>query len=262
MLTVKHRSIASLLVALSLLSGATAIDAKQMGDVQLQPDAGSQIDSDTNTIQKTAQQWGLTKDEYKQYLKEMNKPTTKRWWQHLDPPQVLGMNAKSQAERMQYARIDAKLDHERASKEIAFQHAYSKAYAQLYPQAKLIAINTGQHGARQAVRPGDRFYVLTKLDDPEGAMLVSQVLQLMRSQSNVSLNIFFVGQAFVTQINQWGRRNNIPASMPHHNQVTLNHNQHNGNNMLKHLMKTTQVTLPVVVRVRDGQSQVIKMESL
>lgn len=262
MFKVKHRFITSALITLSLLCGVTAIDAKQRGDVQLQHDAENQTQHNHNTIQKTAQQWGLTKDEYKQYLKEMNNPTNKRWWQHLDPPQVLGMNAQTQAQQMKYARIDAKLDHERSSKEIAFQHAYSKAYAQLYPNAKPIDINTNQQSSKGAVSPGDRFYVFTKLNDPEGAMLVSQILKLMRSQSNVVLNIFFVGKDSLAAINQWAQSNNIPQSMAHNNRVTLNHNQHNHSNMLKHVLKTSKVTLPIVVRVRGERSQVIKLESL
>jgi integrating conjugative element protein (TIGR03759 family) len=88
--------------------------------------------------EKLAESWHLSTSDYKTYLDKMKSDKVKKWWGKIDPPQVLGMTAKTNDEMMKYARVDVQLDHERAEKEIKFQHAYNKAFDQLYPGAKII----------------------------------------------------------------------------------------------------------------------------
>lgn len=250
-----------LVLSTSLLCVTSAF-ANQTGDAQLQGGVVTQNQQSQTDLEQTAKMWGLTTDEYKQYLKEMANTPSGHWWKKIDPPQVLGMNAKTEEERMKFARIDVKLDQERASREIAFQHAYDKAFAEAYPNAKPININTSQQAHSDAVQSGDRFYLFTPLNDPEGAMLASKIVRLMSDNSDASLNIFFVGQASFSGIQHWAKGNNIPKSMRDGDRVTLNHNQQHGSNMLQQVLKTTKVTLPILVRVRGGQSEVMSLTAL
>jgi len=260
---------------------ATTTFAEQTGDISLKGRAISRVEQSQVTLQQTAKMWGLTANEYTQYLQEMANTPSARWWKDIDPPQVLGMNAKTQAERMKYARIDAKLDMQRAGKEIAFQHAYNKAFAELYPNAKLIGQGSSQQSqdasSQSIIQSNDRFYLFTKINDSEGDLLTSKIIRLMKmasqgqsqsqhqsqpkNQSNVSLNIFFVGNTSSSAIQQWAKGNNIPRAMKGGDRVTLNHNEKGNSNMLKEMVKSTKVTLPVLVRVRDGRSQLISLMS-
>jgi len=253
-----HLTVMTILAA-SLLDVTTAF-AKQTNDTPLRDIVISQNQKAQITIDQRANMWDLTVDDYKQYLTEMANTPSSRWWKDIDPPQVLGMNAKTEEERMKYARIDVQLDKERTSREIAFQHAYDKAFASAYPNSKPININTSHHS--DAVKSSDRFYLFTPLNDPEGALLAAKIIRLMQDKSEISLNIFFVGKASFSAIQRWGKANNIPKAMPNLDQVTLNHNEKDKSNMLQHILKSTKVTLPLLVRVRGGQSDVMTLTSL
>lgn len=214
------------------------------------------------TIDQKAKMWGLTTDEYKQYLKEMATTPSNHWWKNLDPPQVLGQNATTENERMKYAEIDVRLDQERAGREVAFQHAYDKAFAKLYPHAKLISINTNPKHQSANIDSNDQYFLFTPINDPEGSMLAGKLVNLIRTKEDVSLNIYFMGTSSFNQIQRWARNNNIPKHMKNDNKVTLNHNSYDGANRLKKIMGNTNVALPVLIRVRDGKSQILSLLSL
>ena len=220
------------------------------------------VDHSSMSAAQAAKMWGLSKVQYRLYLKEMATTPSARWWKDLDPPQVLGMNATTENERMEFAMIDAHLDHVRVSREVAFQHAYNKAFAKLYPNAKLIAINTNKQAQSANIHKGDRYYLFTALNDPEGAMLATKITRLRTNKSNIKLNVFFVGKVSVFDIQHWARGNNLPRALKNNDRITLNHNKSRGGNMLKQIVKTTSVSLPVLVRVRSGRSNIISLSSI
>ena len=201
--------------------------AEQTSDVTVQKIQGVGVNStnEPQLIAQKAKMWGLSIKQYRQYLNEMATTPSTRWWKNIDPPQILGMNATTENERMEFAMIDARLDHVRASREIAFQHAYSKALAKLYPNAKLIAINTNKQTQSANIHNHDQYYLFTALNDPEGAMLATKITQLMAKKSDVTLNIFFVGSASVQNIQSWATGNNLPTRMQRADRITLNQNK-------------------------------------
>jgi integrating conjugative element protein (TIGR03759 family) len=260
----KRYSVKLLMTGLVLLAGFAfhqAAFAEQISQISLR-DNQVQGQDYHMTITQTAKMWGLTADQYKQYLKEMATTPSAHWWKKLDPPQVLGMNATTENERMEFATIDVRVDQERASKEIAFQHAYNKAFEKLYPNAKLIAINTNKREQASNVHSGDRYYLFTAINDPEGAMLATKLVSFMQNKSNVALNIFFVGKASYFDIQRWAKGNNLPVKMENRDEITLNHNKKDGGNMMKQILKTTKVSLPVLVRLRDGHSDVVSLTTI
>lgn len=264
------------ILILGFSCSANAFAVNQMGDASLNnqnTQSSQQEQINQISIDQKAKMWGLTTDQYKEYLTEMSDTPSGYWWKDIDPPQVLGMNAKTDEERMQYARIDVQVDQERASKEIDFQHAYDRAFAEAYPRAKIIDNQSSGKEARsasvsntQSLQSNDRFYLFTPLNDSEGVMLASKIIRLMRknsaSASSVSLNIFFVGDASFEDIQGWAKGNNVPKELPNNDQVTLNHNEKDGSNMLQQVLKTTKVSFPVLVRLRGNRSEVIELKSL
>lgn len=253
------------IIALSAMVGLFGFQnafAEQTNDAAMKSTQINGSKSNAMTLSQKAKMWGLTNDQYKRYLKEMATTPSARWWKKLDPPQVLGMNATTENERMEFATIDVRVDQERASREIAFQHAYDKAFAKLYPNAKLIAINTSKEAQSANIHNGDKYYLFTALNDPEGAMLATKIVSLMKNKSNIALNIFFVGKASYFDIQHWAKGNNLPVKMKNDDSLTLNHNEKGGGNMLRQILKTTKVSLPVLVRLRSGDSQVISLTSI
>ena len=214
------------------------------------------------SLSAKAKMWHLTTEQYHQYLHEMKNTPSGHWWKNIDPPQVLGMNAKTDAERMAYAKIDVQLDHSRASSEIAFQHAYSEAFATLYPNAKLIGIDTSANAHRDTVNSNDVFDVFMAIADPEGALMAGKIISKMQSVQNLTLNIYFVGNASTHAIKRWARLNTIPNHLPNGNQITLNHNQLGDNNMMHQILQSTAARLPLVVRIRGGKTSIVGVRSL
>ncbi len=236
--------------------------AEQTSHVTVQGVGVNKSQTPTTSIAQQAKVWGLSKDQYRQYLTDMATTPSARWWKDLDPPQVLGMNATTENERMEFAMIDVRIDHDRATREIAFQHAYNKAFAKLFPNAKLIAINTNKQSQSANIHSHDRYYLFTALNDAEGAMLATKITGLMAKKSDVALNIFFVGSAPIRDIQRWAKGNNLPTKMQSQDRITLNQNEQGGHNMLKQIVKTPSVSLPIVVRVRDGHSSIITLASI
>ncbi len=113
--------------------------AEVTGDAVLRGSGADQSEQSTSKIAEEAKPWGLSSQDYQHYLKEMAEGPNRLWWKEIDPPQVLGMNAKTDEERMKYAKIEVELDQERAEKEIEFQHTYTQAFRELYPNAKPIS---------------------------------------------------------------------------------------------------------------------------
>ncbi len=133
-----------LIVALLAVIIMTAIHESESHDTAYANDVQGSVAQPAKsdeTIAQEAQLWGLSSEDYKKYLKEMSEGPNSYWWKNIDPPQVLGMNATTPEEQMKYAKIDVQLDQERASKELSFQHAYSKAFNELYPGALMIQEN-------------------------------------------------------------------------------------------------------------------------
>ena len=122
------------------LTAATAFgeSAVSGGDANLRGSLDPSAQAEP-TIAQDANLWGLSSSEYQKYLNEMNQEgPSSYWWKNVDPPQVLGMNAKTEEERIKYVKIFAALDHDRVTRELAFEKDYQKVRKEMYPNEKPI----------------------------------------------------------------------------------------------------------------------------
>ena len=85
----------------------------------------------------TAQDWGLTENEWQDYLKLMQ-GSNGLWYSHLPPPAVLGMNATTDQERQHFAELVARLEHDKVARELLFNHLVYLALRRLYADEPLI----------------------------------------------------------------------------------------------------------------------------
>ena len=112
--------------------------------------------------QATAAAWGLNSTQYQRYLYFMQHTASGHWYAHLNPAEVLGINAKTDVERQQYARIVAKAAYARAGREIAMQQAYDQAMRDLYPGVKPIATHKPQ---KITLQKTDAIFVVMGIND-------------------------------------------------------------------------------------------------
>jgi hypothetical protein len=100
-----------------------------------------QVDSETLEMSKY---WGLTIDEYQRYKQLMKGLAGKMAVSGVTPLEVLGMYANTPGEREKYARMTAKMMRDYNQRALDFEYAYQKAYKDMYPNDKIINIDTSK----------------------------------------------------------------------------------------------------------------------
>ncbi len=188
--------------------------------------------STTNSSDLTAQEqtraaaFGLTVQEYLQY-KTLMQGTRGVWTPNLDPVLALGLTAQTPQERTYYARLYAQQQHDRVTQELAFEQAYSQAFANLYP-------NETPVGALPHEDP-----LQTYLSDPKAAgtlllfmplncascvRTLQTVLQAMSRNSALKLAVYVLDpKASDAQLRAWANTQNLPRQAVQAGTVSINH---------------------------------------
>lgn len=188
------------------------------------------------------EQWDLGEAEWQRYHTLMQgirgsiSPAT------LSPLEVLGIHARDEKERTDYARRWAKLMQEDTARILAFQKAFDEAYAALTPSGPL----AGKAEAAP-VRAGDRLLLFVRLDDCARCDSRLSEAQAMRTASGATLDIYVVGQASDDAIRAWAQRHRIDPALVRDRRLTLNHDR-------GELVRLAGVaaTAPALIRLRNG----------
>ena len=145
----------------------------------------------TVDLYKQAKMWGLTPKAFKHYLWLMKHTPSGYWYTHLDPPEILALNAKSRTEMMRYALIQAQSMHRRVSRELAFNKLYVEAYRALYPHEK--AIRSPHRLSKDDLQSGDRLWLFVEIHASLSYVVYQHLIQIVQAASGVRLDIYFVG---------------------------------------------------------------------
>lgn len=114
-------------------SGSTAATSSQA----TQPQAGTQGLTPQDALQ--AQLWGLSADEMQRALVLAKGPRAAFSVANLSPIEVLGIHARTPAERRKYAEAFARAHHQDVERVLAWNQAFTQALQQLYPNEPVIA---------------------------------------------------------------------------------------------------------------------------
>lgn len=167
----------------------------------------------TSTIPSQAAAHHLTDAEWSRYETLMKGPRG-RWSPNLDPVNVLGIHANSDAERRRYAELAAQLTQERVEAEITFALAYQDAWTRLY-------------GARispaSAANPHPRIALFVTEACGECDQQVSHYLSALSGHRIAGLDIYLLGTARDDDVRAWALARKIPADLVLQRQLTLNH---------------------------------------
>lgn len=162
-------------------------------------------------------EWGLTEQEWTRY-EELKKGSRGIWTPNLDPLTMLGVEARSSAERDRIAELLAKKEYERVEKELAFQIAYSAAFSRLYPNQFPFRVDDKGHSAV----PTNRVIFFTRTDC--GQRCKDGLTRLLNQIGNTPLDIYVVDSLQKDEtIRQWAVDNNIDVAKVRSRQITLNH---------------------------------------
>lgn len=160
---------------------------------------------------RSIQEWGLTAEEWQRYetLKKGRRGVLSAG---LDPLTMLGIEARSDEERRQFADLAVKQEFQRVEAELSFQREVNSAWTRVYPGVLPVQnLRSEVSNARQAL--------FVKENCPA---CERKLVQLMKS--NQPLDIYLVGSGGKdAAVRSWAKKRNIPAEKVKSRQVTLNH---------------------------------------
>lgn len=163
-----------------------------------------------------AKAWGLTDDEWAKFERLQSGPR-QYWSPQLDPLTTLGVEADSDQERQRYAELQVQLEAKRAERELAYQKAYSAAWARLFPG--MLPVQGMSDAAPQSSNARYAVFV----EDPCSTCEAS-IRQWLSTGTH--LDVYLVGsQGDDARIRQWARTVGITPVQVNSGQVTLNHDR-------------------------------------
>lgn len=205
---------------------------------------------------------GINMEEYKEYYNALNNTLAGFRYQHMEPAEVLGIEAKTEEQREHFAKIAAKSQHERVERELAFQIAFTKALTELYPDELPFELSSNQkrfYGEfPKEVKLVDRFIFVANIKEPGSAMLFNKLNARLIDNKNIPIDIYFVGLAKDSDIQKWAAKQNISIKDVKTKRITLNHHK----NEIKRLTGSNDVEAPIVAYAQSGKINLISLNGV
>ncbi len=208
----------------------------------------SATSSQSQSVAEPWKVWGLTADDWKEYQSIMAGPRG-TWTPDVSPLTALGVHAESEADRLRYAKLSAELDYQRIRAEAHWQLTFD-------------AVKTRVWGEQQSKEPTT--LSLESLKSHQRVSLFTDAVcdarcrRVMASlkESQVNVDVYFVGKASRTEIVEWAKRQQLPPEAVNQTrQYSLNHD----NGILKRLGHDNS-DLPLVLhKSSDGIYEVVTL---
>ena len=165
-----------------------------------------------------AASWGLTEQEWTRFEQIQAGPRG-FWSPNLDPLTALGVEAQTDQERQRYAELQVALEAKRAERELAYQNAYTAAWAKLFPGLLPIQGMASPPPTSSAAAPRQALFVE---DHCPACTAEAQRLQ----SSDTAFDIYLVdSQGEDERVRSWARQADIDPAKVQRRQITLNHDR-------------------------------------
>lgn len=205
----------SLILLPSCLFAGTAWSAPELVDSAPRFSEQTLLDRQPSAAAR-AKAWGLTDDDWAKFERLQAGPRH-YWSPQLDPLTTLGVEADSDQERQRYAELQVRLEAERAERELAYQKAYTAAWARLFPGMLPVQGMADD----PAATPAGRFTLFVEERCPP---CVTNTLQWL--QGGAHFDVYLVGsQGDDRRLRHWARGAGITPAQVSSGQVTLNHDR-------------------------------------
>lgn len=272
-----------LIAAVALPSLAWAVPTQVTSTSTSPAQTGQTLTEETE--RSNAQIWGLSLQEYRQYENLMRGIRGSLSDPKISPIEVLGIHAKTDADRRKYAEMFARLMAADAYRVIRFQEEYQAAFRRLYPnlpvlqaygtkdkpdRRKILAEapalpTTGLRAfagpgrpmpiktimSQPAVVAGDRLLLFTKAGCPACDALARRVLAFAKGGTIV--DVYVVGAQVAADVQRYARSIGVDPAAVQAGQITLNLPGTTFERVLPYAQ-----SLPQVVRKRNGQLQQLR----
>lgn len=188
-------------------------------------------------LKEAADRWGLTESEYRRYRELMTGPRGALSDPTITPIEVLGIEARSMAEREKYAELYVEMMAREADKALAFTRTVHATWARTHGDVKVLnhaRINAAREdfGSRYGPlplglrRPG-RLMIFTQLDCGPCRNSVSDALAKIDAGTFIGADIYFVEleQGRDAEIRKWARGLDLSPEKIRKRRITLNYDQ-------------------------------------
>lgn len=221
-------------------------------------------EQDMNTLKLTplqlheARVWGLTEEEEKRYVFLMqNRSAVYYKGLRQTPVDVLGINAKSEAERAHFALLSARHEAQKVSKNIAWNNAFYKAYNQLFANVPVVGEFDASPYSPVAYKPirlneGDTLFLFIKTDDAIKTVLLT-LMEAINASPNTRLHLMLMGMDD-RAVQVWANLNQIPRELVSNGTITLNHGE-----LSFDALNAPKKTTPLLLLARGGASSVVDL---
>ncbi|AHC82414.1 MULTISPECIES: TIGR03759 family integrating conjugative element protein [Pseudomonas] len=208
-------SILSLVLVPGCLSAGVAWTAPKLVDSAPQFSEQTPLEWQASDATR-AKAWGLTEDEWVKF-EHLQAGPRHYWSPQLDPLTTLGVEADSDQERQRYAELQVRLEAKRAERELAYQKAYTSAWARLFPEMLPVQGMADD----PAATPASRFALFVEERCPRCVINTQQWLH-----GGARLDVYLVGsQGDDGRLRQWAQGAGITPTQISSGQVTLNHDR-------------------------------------
>ncbi|HHT9843869.1 TPA: TIGR03759 family integrating conjugative element protein [Legionella pneumophila] len=196
------------------------------GVTEIQDEVVDEKDFELSDAQKhEAKVWQLTEAEEKRYIQLMQSRSGV-YYQGLrmSPIDILGLNARDDAEREHFAELAAKQEAQKVAQNIAWNNAFYQAYNRLFKDVPVVGDFDPSPYSPYAHQPiqlksGERLYLFVKAEDAVKTILM-QLIDSVSRTPNTQLNLLFVDMDS-DAIQLWANRQQLPRALVNSQQITL-----------------------------------------
>ncbi|PJE14676.1 TIGR03759 family integrating conjugative element protein [Legionella sp.] len=205
-----------------------------------------------------AKVWDLTVEEEKRYVFLMQN-RSKIYYRGLrqTPLDILGINARNEAERNHFAELAAAQEAQKVSKNIAWNNAFYKAYNKLFANVPVVGDFDPAPYSPYAQQPiqlaqDDVLYLFLKPDEAVKTILLI-LTEAIEKTPNTRLHLMLLDSDDLS-IQLWANKNQIPQTMVNRGRITLNHGDLNYQSL-----KVDKKTTPLLLLSKNGSSSVVDL---
>ncbi|MCL2872287.1 MAG: TIGR03759 family integrating conjugative element protein [Betaproteobacteria bacterium] len=196
--------------------------------------------------EENAKRWGLKAEDWQRF-EEIKKGPRGYWSPNLDPLTALGVEARSENERVRFAQIQAKMEFERVERELAYQRTYDAVFNKIY--GNVLPINLPANKS-EAPTPS-RLALFIKLNCAE---CDKKAKKLQADKTPFDVYIVGTGGNDGT-IRDWAKGVGISPKLVQSKTITLNHD----NGTLQSLGGSAD-KLPAVYQLSEGSGLWVRIE--
>ncbi|HAT1770912.1 TPA: TIGR03759 family integrating conjugative element protein [Legionella pneumophila] len=211
-----------------------------------------------DTQRQEAKVWGLSEQEEKRYLQLMQSRSGVYYKNlRVTPIDILGLNARDDAEREHFANLAARQEAQKVAQNIAWNNAFYKAYNELFKDVPVVGDFDPSPYSPYAHQPiqlkaGETLYFFIKHDDAVTTILL-QLIDAINRTPDTKLNLLFLDMDN-NAIQLWANKHQIPIQLVTSQQITLNP----GNQQFEGLALTKKQT-PLLLLANGKISQIVDL---